>query len=358
MSTPRLRVLLLGDTHLGLDLPQRPRIQRRRRGPELFAGFQRALRPALRKEVDLVVHGGDLFDRSRVPRALAQMAAEPLLRVADSGVPVLLVPGNHERSRIPHADLMRHPNLHLFERPMTVTGRWGGVQVAVAGFPFARQVDPAAWGGLLRATGWDQHRAQVRLLCVHQAVEGARVGPHEYTFRRGRDVVAGRCIPAGLAAVLSGHIHRCQVLTDDLAGRALAAPVLYAGSVDRTAFAERGEQKCTLRLELEPGGAGGRLVSWRRTLLPTRPMVLVELDSPSRAVPAVEAELRRVLARQEPDAIVQLSLAIPPTAALEAALSARRLRQLAPASMNVSVSFRPGREASSAATALATGRVM
>ena len=42
-----IRILFLADTHLGLDLPFRPRIQRRRRGPEFFTNFERALRPAL-----------------------------------------------------------------------------------------------------------------------------------------------------------------------------------------------------------------------------------------------------------------------------------------------------------------------
>ena len=34
---PTVRILFLADTHLGYDLPFRPRIKRRRRGPEFFA---------------------------------------------------------------------------------------------------------------------------------------------------------------------------------------------------------------------------------------------------------------------------------------------------------------------------------
>jgi len=56
-----IRILFLADTHLGFDLPFRPRIQRRRRGPEFFANFKRALLPALQGRVDSVVHGGDLL---------------------------------------------------------------------------------------------------------------------------------------------------------------------------------------------------------------------------------------------------------------------------------------------------------
>jgi hypothetical protein len=41
-----VKVLLLADTHLGFDQPQRPRVERRRRGPDFFANTRRALEPA------------------------------------------------------------------------------------------------------------------------------------------------------------------------------------------------------------------------------------------------------------------------------------------------------------------------
>ena len=94
------RILFLADTHLGFDFPFRPRIQRRRRGVDFFANFKQALAPALNGEVDCVVHGGDLLYRSKVLPQLVEMAFEPLKRVADKGIPVYLVPGNHERSAI------------------------------------------------------------------------------------------------------------------------------------------------------------------------------------------------------------------------------------------------------------------
>jgi hypothetical protein len=61
-----IRILFLADTHLGFDLPFRPRIQRRRRGPEFFANFERALRPALRDRVDCVVQCIAIDSKNRV----------------------------------------------------------------------------------------------------------------------------------------------------------------------------------------------------------------------------------------------------------------------------------------------------
>jgi exonuclease SbcD len=227
------RILLIADTHLGFDLPFRPRIKRRRRGPDFFSNFELALEPALRNEVDIVVHAGDFFFRSRVPTTLVQMAMAPLVRLADEGIPVLIVPGNHERSRLPLHLWTVHPNIHIFDKPRTFQFGIGGLNAAFAGFPFARKVRHD-FTSLVERSGYQCVEADVRLLCMHQTVEGAQVGTVDYTFRSGPDVIRGRDIPTGFAAILGGHIHRSQVLRRDLGGRELAAPVVYPGSIERT----------------------------------------------------------------------------------------------------------------------------
>jgi DNA repair exonuclease SbcCD nuclease subunit len=161
---------------------------------------------------------------------------------------------------------------------------------------------------------------------MHQAVEGARVGTHDYTFRAGRDVVAAALVPEGFAAVLAGHIHRFQVLR---CGR--SAPVLYPGSVERTSFVEREEEKGYLMLRFEPGPAGGRLAAWRFVRLPTRPMAVFGLDG-ARADFA--DALRRRLARCVADSVVRVDVRG------EAPLSAGEVRALAPATMNVTLNAR------------------
>lgn len=320
-----LRILLLADTHLGFDDPVRPRVRRRRRGPDFFAGFLRALQPAQRGEVDLVVHGGDLLYRSRVPPGLVERALAPLRRVADHGVPVFLVPGNHERSRLPFPLLAQHPRLHVFHRPHTFTVTIAGVRVALAGFPFARRPDLPR---LLARAGWRARAADVRLLCMHQAVEGACVGAHDFTFRAGDDVLARDSIPRGFAAALSGHIHRWQVLDGER-----GVPVLYPGSVERTSFQERREEKGYLIVRVTPGGDGGRLVDWRFVRLPARPMRVVELDGTGIAPERLEARLRARLLACEPDAVVRVDVT-------GATLRADIVRSIAPRGMTVTSRYR------------------
>lgn len=332
-----IRVLLVADTHLGFDLPARPRVERRRRGPDFFANLERALAPARRGEVDLVVHGGDLLYRSKVPPSLVQRALEPLLDLADRGVPVVLVPGNHERSALPCSLLAAHAHLHLLDRPRTIRLTLGGETVAVAGFPCERERVRGRFAALVGAAD-DRMPARVRLLAVHQAFEGARVGPSGFTFRDGHDVVRGCDVPPGFAAVLAGHVHRHQVLTRDLAGRPLAAPVLYPGSVERTSFAERDEAKGYLTLELAPGPGGGRLAGWRFHRLPARPMRVVEIAGDAPGTAELEHRVGAALAALEPDAVVQLRLT-----GRGPALPAAALRRLAPPTQTVTVAWGPPR---------------
>ncbi|HUJ27087.1 MAG TPA: metallophosphoesterase [Myxococcales bacterium] len=304
-----MRILLLADTHLGFDEPLHPRVERRRRGPDFFANFLRALEPARRGVVDVVVHGGDVFYRSKVPPALVARAFAVL---AGLPVPVLVVPGNHERSRIPHPLLAVHRNVFLFDRPRTYVV--GGV--AFSGFPFDGQVRMRFASLVEQARG---PPAAVRVLCLHQAVEGGRVGSPEFLFRDGPDVVRGRDLPAGFAAVLSGHLHRAQRLVRGLDGTPFAAPVFYPGSVERTSFAEREETKGFLIVTL----GGGGVESCRFVPLPARPMVDLTVASVS--------ELRSRLLALPPDAIVRVREGPP--------VSAAELRELAPPSMNVELVY-------------------
>jgi exonuclease SbcD len=337
LDSPSIRVLLIADTHLGFDLPFRPRVQRRRRGHDFFANVERALQPALQGEVDLVVHGGDLLYRSKVPPALVEMAMEPLLRVAEQGVPVFLVPGNHERSRIPLHLWAAHPNIHIFDRPRTIVQSTAQGTVALAGFPFARDARDR-FREVMRHTGHREARADIHLLCMHQTVEGVQVGPGNYTFRAGPDVIRGREIPIGFAAVLCGHIHRAQVLRHDLGRRPLAAPVIYPGSVERTSFAERDEEKGYVLLEVSAeNGGGGRLEEIRFVPLPARPMVKLVFNPGGLERAALAERLRQELAALDPDAVVRLELRGNGASEARGHLTAIYLRSLAPPSMNVTL---------------------
>jgi len=340
-----VRILFLADTHLGIDLPSRPRIKRRRRGPDFFENYERALEPAFRGEVDCVIHGGDVLYRSKVPAALVEMAFEPLRRLAETGVPVYVIPGNHERSFIPYPLFASHSNIHLFDRPRTYTLKKDGLTISLAGFPFVRNVRNN-FTKLLDQTGYRQVRADTHILCIHQCVEGATVGPKDYTFRYNPDVIRAADIPGDLLAVLSGHIHRFQVLTKDLRGRPIRAPVFFSGSTERTSFAEMGEKKGYITLEIcdtEAGkgdsGGSAEIGSWKFHELPVRPMIRLELEAGGMGRSELQSLIRRAIKDLPDDSIVNLRISGRLSERSMEVLRAGSLRSLVPPTLNVSLSL-------------------
>jgi DNA repair exonuclease SbcCD nuclease subunit len=329
-----VRILLLADSHLGFDLPTQTRVTRRRRGHDFVANYHTALAPALDGEVDLVVHAGDVFDRPSVLPSIAYQAYEPLRRVADRGVPVFVVPGNHERSRLPHARLASHRHIHVFDRARTFVTATTGGSIALSGFPYERRDVRTNFAARLEETRWRDDAASIRLLCLHHCFEGATVGPANFVFTTASDVIRTRDIPRDFAVVFSGHIHRHQTLTHDLARRPLDTPVFYPGSIERTAFAEMDEPKGFMVVHISES-EGDVDVRWEFRRLPARPMVLETLNADAMDGRTLQAAIHAIISVAPADAVLTMRIEGALTEEHWKALSAARVREFAPETMNV-----------------------
>jgi DNA repair exonuclease SbcCD nuclease subunit len=327
-----VRVVLVADTHLGFDLPVRPRLERRRRGDDFFANFDRVVDFVLRSRPAALVHGGDFFFRSRVAPAIVERAYRRLRMVADAGVPVVIAPGNHDRSRLPASLWLSHPLISVFERARTVMIDARPAAVGIAGFPFARGDVRRALPALIAETGIERSTAGIRLLCMHQAVSGSSVGPQNYTFRGGPDVVPHGGLPPTLTAVLAGHIHRAQVLH----ARDQRPPVYYPGAIERTSFAERDEPKGFFEIVFGQSRRDLWAVAEARFIeLPARPMVDVVVSAET-GPDGLHATLESASRRLPADSVVRV---LSDDEGIRAAATAALLRSAFPATMNVQVGW-------------------
>jgi DNA repair exonuclease SbcCD nuclease subunit len=208
----------------------------------------------MREEVDLVVHSGDLFDRSQPPLHTVAWAAEQLAKVARR-VPTIVVAGNHDRRGLKRYLPFGAPGLTVVDQNARISV--GGAVLGVVAY-------------VKSAASWAWHAQQAvgdhaDLLVAHQAFHGVVVPPG-FRFRvdRQRDTVGEAHLPqAGLKAVLCGHIHPRQVV--EVGG----IPVVHPGATERTAFSEANTKKGYAIWELGSG------VSWRFVDLPTREMIVV-----------------------------------------------------------------------------------
>jgi DNA repair exonuclease SbcCD nuclease subunit len=347
LDNGRVKIRFFSDTHLGFDYPIKPRIERRRRGEDFFNNFYRILNSSAAAGIDLLIHGGDLFFRSRVPARIVDLTYNALFEFADRGIPIVIVPGNHERSKLPDSLYLSHPNIHVFVKPMTFLFRVRNVQLNVSGFPFERQSIKSRFPKILERTGWRETRGNIKLLCIHQAVEGAQVGPVNFTFRSGPDVIRFNDLPEGFQAILAGHVHRQQILT----GRRRSEPnnrrVIYSGSTERTSFAEKDEDKGYFDITFDrTNGNRWGIGSFKFKRLPARPMTDIVVDR-QLAVGRLEEFLKEQIPQLHRDSIVRIKgNGKPVNPELKHKLTASFLRGLFPDTMNVELSadFRPPRK--------------
>jgi len=331
-----MKILFFSDTHLGFDYPIRPRIVRRRRGNDFFNNFEKVLEYSLDNRIDVIIHGGDFFFRSKVPQQIVTKAYQILFEFAENGILLVIVPGNHERSRLPQSILTRHPNIYIFEKPETFFLEINEIKIGISGFPYERNSVRDNFMNIIKETNWNKNYSDIRLLCFHHAVEGSKV--KSYTFRSGEDVIRGKDIPENFHCVLSGHIHRKQILWFTKSKKQI--PVIYSGSTERTSFQEMDEEKGFYVLDFRQSCNEWRLVTADFHVLPTRPMKEIIIDQNIETKEQLKNFLKSQIAKLDKDAIVRIRCKNPDIIGF---LKADFLREIFPETMNWQVSYPFGR---------------
>ncbi|HVP13114.1 MAG TPA: metallophosphoesterase, partial [Phycisphaerae bacterium] len=296
-----LRILHLADSHIGAEWPLRPRHDRPTRGDDFVASLGRALNRAFEREVDLVIHGGDLFTMPEPSGRALAAASEALLQLAVAGIPVVLVPGNHERHAISSTLLLSHPNIHVMAEPRTVVLRLQGARVGISGFACSRRGAAAKFRAALQATESAKAEADVRILAVHETFESATCGPANFRFRSGDDVVERDAVPEAFDYVACGHIHRHQELRrPDGNGPA----IVYAGSTDRISFAEALEPKGCVLVEEKDGSLAHTFIEHELRPMSICPLLITDLTREQ-----IIEQVQTIILALPPRAIAQVRLA-------------------------------------------------
>jgi exonuclease SbcD len=245
-----------------------------------------------------VTFAGDAYkSRDPTPTYQREFAAR-IRRLAQAGIPVVLVAGNHDT---PHAigranaieifDTLEVENVHVIQQLQLLTIPTHSGPVQVVGLPWivrsalltreeykglsleeinARLADMVTnivthpREGLLSQL--DPSRPTV--FTAHGTVQGA-IYSSERSVMLGQEVI----LPPSLVThpafdyVALGHIHRHQELNKH-------PPVVYAGSIERIDFGEEREQKGFVLAQVHRGAA-----EWEFVPLPTRPFVTIEAEA-------------------------------------------------------------------------------
>lgn len=217
--------------------------------------------------VDAVVVSGDVYDRAVPPLAAVELFDDALHRLADLGVPTVMISGNHDSARRlgVGAGLIDRAGIHLRTdpagcgTPVMLADAHG--EVAFYGLPYLEPALVKAGFGVEKAgheavlaAAMDRVRTDLAaraegtrsVVLAHAFVTGGEQSESE------RDITVGgvAAVPSGVFDgvdyVALGHLHGCQTLT----GR-----VRYSGSPLPYSFSEATHRKSMWLVDLDADGS-------------------------------------------------------------------------------------------------------
>jgi exonuclease SbcD len=220
-------------------------------------------------DVDAVVVSGDVYDRAVPPLAAVELFDDVLHRLADLGVPTVMISGNHDSARRlgVGAGLIGRAGIHLRTEasacgtPVVLADTHG--DVAFYGLPYLEPalvkdefgVEKAGHEAVL-AAAMDRVRADLgaraegtrSVVLAHAFVTGGQASDSE------RDITVGgvAAVPAGVFDGIDytalGHLHGSQTITER---------VRYSGSPLPYSFSETDHRKSMWLVDLGPEGLLG-----------------------------------------------------------------------------------------------------
>jgi len=322
----KIRLLHFADLHIGMENYGQldPATGVNGRVLDFLHRFDDLIDYGLEHEVDLVVFAGDAF-KSRNPNPTYQRAfARRVKRLADAGVPIVLLVGNHDLptmvQRASSVDIFRTldvPNVILgrVEEVHTIETKRGPVQVATVPYPVRQRLLAHEDYRGLSIEQLDQAIQSIvtnnilalakkldpeipALLTAHLSVSEATYGS-ERSVMIGRDAVV---LKSALADpiwdyVALGHVHLHQSLNDGG-----YPPVVYSGSLERINFGEEGQLKGFCWVELARGET-----TWEFVKVDARPFVTVHADVREAASPLMALQ-QAIVPHDLQDAVVRLIL--------------------------------------------------
>ncbi len=320
-----IRILHLGDLHIGMENYGRidPATGLNGRVMDFLRQLGRVVDHALENEVDLVLFAGDAY-KTRDPNSTYRREfARRIKRLADAGIPVVLLVGNHDlptqERRASSVEIFRTldvPNVLVAGRDhlhRLTTRRGDAIQVATVPYPIRqrllareehREKTIAELDSLVQrlvAENIQALAAQVdpslpAVLLGHFSVSEAKLGS-ERTVMLGRDVVVLKSVLADPTwdYIALGHIHRHQELNGGQ-----HPPIVYCGSLERIDFGEEKEAKGFVVAEVQRGRA-----EWQFHPVAARPFVTIRADVRDQAEPL--AAVLEIIARHDvADAVVRV----------------------------------------------------
>lgn len=320
-----IAILHLSDIHLGSGFAHgrvNPETGINTRLEDFVRTLAQCIDRAIEQPADLVLFGGDAFPDATPPPYVQEAFAAQFRRLADAGIPAVLLVGNHDQ----HSQGTGGASLCIY-RTLAVPGfrvgdsiethriatRNGEIQVLTLPWltrstlltrPETEGRSLAEVNALLIDRLQPVLEAEIRrldpdlptILLGHLMVDRATLGAERLlAVGKGFTLPMSLLVRPEIDYVALGHVHKHQNLNP-----ANNPPIVYPGSIERVDFSEEKEDKGYVWVELEKGKA-----NWQFCSLPVRSFCTIEIDV-SRSEDPQQAILDAIAKRNVKDAVVRL----------------------------------------------------
>jgi len=251
-----VRVAHISDTHLGYTRYAKLHAEtsRNQREVDVQEAYGRAVDGILERDVDLVIHSGDVFDSVRPATHVIIGFLKQTFRITGRDIPYLVAAGNHETPRLrstaaalEYANLVNAISAHGFEidyESVDVGGTTVGVTLVPHGAVFGTgAVTPS-------------READINILVTHGMVPGLEARQHEM----GEANLQPGMLESAFDYIALGHYHEFHKHKPN---------AYYAGATERFGFGEVDSDPGFAVVEFDNDG----LASVEHVEIPARPMV-------------------------------------------------------------------------------------
>ena len=225
-------------------------------------------------DIDFVLHAGDIFDRSSPHKDVLDYAYQLFVTIADRK-PLVIIPGNHDRSRFDPRLLQSLSQCYVLNKLSEIYLKISGIDIRILGFPHTGKEVNKRLLEIKKPLIPQREFHGYSILLMHELMESAVNGIHNFVFQKWhKGAIALKNVPRDFDYIALGHVHRFQqIFVPDLP----QTKIVYSGSIERTSSIEREEKKGYV--ETTVNVSENRLKKNTKISfieLPTRPLLLFE----------------------------------------------------------------------------------
>ena len=250
-----MKVLHLADTHIGYSAYNKlDENGINQREVDVYNSFSQVVDYAIEKNVDLVLHSGDLFDTVRPSNRAISFAIGQLLRLSNAGIPTVIISGNHETPRLRETGtvfrVFEHiENLYLAYTGESQTFQFGDIKIHA----LPHCADKELFEDELNAMKPDD-KFSYNIAMLHSAVSGLAVfRMNEFNELMATDSQLNK----GWDYVALGHYHEHVEIGKN---------IVYSGSTERLGFGQVNQPKGFIMLDTDKN-------KWKFHEIKARPMI-------------------------------------------------------------------------------------